>query len=182
MLFRSHEAGSVTLMDCVRCQGDWGVSTKTGLGSLCHGLMSALSVEDCVKLVTRALDRGSINWKHLLASVAVTCATDPGSAQHWSLMVTDLLTNAVRAENIDGLITCLVLMRHVTHVSGDNYSSWFSDLSSEESPHLQSRSACEFLMSVLVSLVPEEPVSVIRSHLSVRPAQVGNSEIGRAHV
>ena len=160
-----HKADSISLIQAVGGHLDWIVVREVGLGSLCDGLVTTIGAEDVVKIVSRILDRGeTFNWRHLLAVVSVTCDTCPSVVPRWRDVITDLMTRALEEENSDSLITCLILARHVARVTGvPSYCSWFSSQFSEDTC---ARAGCQFLVSTLTQLVPDEPLSILRAHIS----------------
>ena len=164
-----HKPDSHSLIQAVGSHLDWIVVKEAGLGSLCDGLVTTIGGDDVVKIVSRILDRGErFNWRHLLAVVSITCDTCPSVVPAWRDVITELMTRAVEEENTDSLITCLVLARHVARVTGvPSYCSWFSSTFSDDTCMGSSgRGGCQFLVSSLTQLVPDEPLSVLRAHLS----------------
>ena len=161
------------LEEAVRGQQGWSVSHVSGLGSLCHGLVTSFTAPDTVRIVSRVLERrDAVNWRHLLAVISVSCG-DQVSAKLWSPVLAEMMRSALAEENTDLLVTSLLIKRQVVQVSGGNYSAWFSEVTSDDSGQgPQSRAECVFLMRVLLELAPLEPVSVLRSHVSVRPSVV----------
>ena len=101
--------------------------------------------------------------------IRILCSAFPEAVNLVLELASSVLTSAVQEENQQKFITGIVIARQVT----SNYCSWFSSIVNDQSSLIwvssgSVRNGAQFVMDLLTKLVPEEPVSFIRAHLSSR--------------
>ena len=142
----------------------------TGIGSLCDGLIRVGSSDDVIRIISRVIDRGDhVNWRNMCCVIRILCSAFPEAVNSVLELASSVLTSAVHEQNQQKFITGIVIARQVT----SNYCSWFSSIVNDQSSLIwvssgSVRNGAQFVMDLLTKLVPEEPVSFIRAHLSSR--------------
>merc|ERR1719228_952417 len=116
--------------EAIQYQGEWKVSSKSGLGSLCSGLIqTGMRCEELVRLVGRVVSKVEVNWKALLALVTISLELQPQFDAAWYKLTGDMIKEGLEESDQESFLTGLLMSRQAALCSSpsfQSYSSWFS--------------------------------------------------------
>ena len=119
------------LGEAIKCQGEWKMTSKSGLGSFCSGLLQTqASCEELVKLVGRMVGRVEVNWKAVLTLVTISTELSPQSDTAWLSLISGMVRTGLEESDQEAFLSGLLLVRQAAHsVHQASLPFWL------ESPH-----------------------------------------------
>jgi len=165
----------VKVGEAIKFQGEWKISSRSGLGSLCSGLLqTGASSEELVRLVGRVVERVEVNWKAVLTLLTISTELLPQSDTDWHTLISGMVRTGLEESDQEAFISGLLLARQSAlsaTPSFPSYSSWFHTSFGDEQTSLAApKRSHQFLVSQLTSLVPFEPAYTMKVHITRPPA------------
>jgi hypothetical protein len=131
---------SVKVGEAIKHQEEWKISTKSGLGSLCSGLLqTGTSSEELVRLVGRVVERVGVNWKAVLTLLTISTELLPHSDTYWHTLIYGMVRTGLEESDQEAFISGLLLARQSAlsaTPSFPSYSSWFNNSFGDEQTSL----------------------------------------------
>ena len=116
---------SVKVGEAIKCQGEWKITAKSGLGSFCAGLLQAqASCDELVKLVGRVVGRVEVNWKAVLTLVTISTELSPHSDTAWHSLISGMVRTGLEESDQEAFLSGLLLARQAAHSATPSFPSF----------------------------------------------------------